>query len=136
MKLKDIVVKKGDILYYKNGQICLVNSTEMQLDINTCNSIIKVLRPVKYETIYEAPKEKMPILNKVEKEYLENLIRPFKDKVKYILLNTVGYDWQTYILIDLGDEDIELPYFTLGTMYKGMEPDREYTLKELGLFEE
>ena len=31
------------------------------------------------------------------------------------------------------DEMISLPFFTAGTMYKGMENDKEYTLKELSL---
>ena len=30
-------------------------------------------------------------------------------------------------------EDINLPYFEAHTMYKNMEIDKEYTLKELGL---
>ena len=40
-----------------------------------------------------------------------------------------------YICIGLNDEAISLPYFKKGTMYKGMELYKEYTLKELGLGE-
>lgn len=136
-ELKDIVLKIGDIVYFDDGDRYI---TSFGLDNNTLDGlaktgdyrVIKIERPVKYKTIYEAPKQ---ILDKEEKEYLENVIRPFRDRVKFIMLTSLGYDWQTYIKIDLDEEDIELPYFTLDTMYKGMELNKEYTLKELGLFE-
>lgn len=75
-----------------------------------------------------------PTLDKKEKEYLENLLRPFKDRVVYIhKTDRVGGEW---IAIFLEDNDlISLPCFKEGTMYKGMKLDKQYTLKELGLFE-
>lgn len=33
----------------------------------------------------------------------------------------------------LNFENLNLPYFEIGTMYKGMETVRSYTLEELGL---
>ena len=75
-----------------------------------------------------------PILDKVEKRYLENLLRPFKDRVKYVekIRNQKEY---LYICLDKDDDCIALPYFKENTMYKGMEARKHYTLKELGLFE-
>lgn len=75
------------------------------------------------------------ILDDDEKRYLEGVIRPFKDKVMYITKRSVISDSTIeYISIQLaGDEYIWLPRFKKGTMYKGMEPDRRYTLEELGL---
>lgn len=83
---------------------------------------------------YEAP-----ILDDVEKQYLSNIITPFGDRVKYIYL-TALLDGYVYIVICVksirrktGSEVINLPLFEKGTMYKGMEVDKHYTLKELGL---
>lgn len=79
-----------------------------------------------------------PILDKVEKRYLENLLSPFKDKVVYVNKTESLDKQEEYLNICLDEEDddcIDLPYFKKNTMYKGMELDKEYTLKELGLFE-
>lgn len=75
-----------------------------------------------------------PILDDVEKRYLEGVLRPFKDKVNFIEKqnNNIGY----YIVIDLEEDTFYLPYFEKDTMYKGMELKKEYTLQELGLFED
>ncbi len=92
--------------------------------------ILKIERP-KYEVI----EEKKELLDKREKEYLWNIIKPFKDKVKYIVKNS--YDSrEEFIIIDMNGEDetdITLPNFKKYTMYKGMKTNRFYTLKELGL---
>lgn len=80
--------------------------------------------------------EKKEILDKAEKEYLENLLRPFRNKVE-----TIGkcvYDIDTeYLTIYMknGRDTFSLPDFKENTMYKGMEQGKYYTLKELGLFE-
>ena len=78
-----------------------------------------------------------PILDKVEKRYLENLLRPFKNRVTYVTKRK-GLDKKLEYLNICVDKDdvIFLPYFEDDTMYKGMKPEKEYTLKELGLFEE
>lgn len=90
--------------------------------------IIKVERPAKYETVFERKEE---ILDKTEKRYLANIIRPFKDRVKWISKRSLSS--AEFILIGLDDESVSLPNFSEGTMYKGMEKGKEYTLKELGL---
>ena len=75
-------------------------------------------------------------MRKEEKKYLENVIRPFKDRVDSIvkLLDTLE---RQFIRIRCGSSLTDLPRFDSkkDTMYKGMELDKEYTLKELGLFE-
>ena len=77
-----------------------------------------------------------PILDEVEKRYLSAVIRPFKDYVWFIrkVNSEKNYGYQK-IVIDLIDdsEQIALPLFKEDTMYKGMEVDKEYTVKELGL---
>lgn len=73
------------------------------------------------------------ILDEAEKRYLKAVIRPFKNKVNHISKEEC-YDGDCYISIELdGEEDIKLPYFKKETMYNGMEEDKRYTLKELGL---
>lgn len=72
------------------------------------------------------------ILDEKEKEYLSAVIRPFKDRVDYIekVENILEY-----IAIELNNERLSFPFFDKGTMYKGMELNKKYTLKELGLDE-
>ena len=84
---------------------------------------------------------KEPVLDEEEKEYLSAVIKPFRDRVIYIkkidvYLGCNKYD--EYILGELGNKDdvvdtFALPYFTKGSMYKGMETNKKYTLEELGL---
>lgn len=84
------------------------------------------------------------ILDEKEKEYLLNIIKPFKKNVKYIAkVETKGQErikicYKDYL--DKSDADFihnhsffGLPTFKAGTMYRGMELDRQYTLEELCL---
>lgn len=83
------------------------------------------------------------ILSEKEKEYLKSIIRPFKDRVVSIEkgknINSDGTFYYIgiivkYIAIDRFSEAIYLPYFKPESkMYEGMELNKEYTLKELGL---
>lgn len=82
------------------------------------------------------------ILDRKEKEYLRNVIKPFKDRVKSIAKQN---DTDSYEYISIGvsypinkrngcDTDyIWLPSFERGVMYKNMEVDKKYTLEELRL---
>lgn len=73
------------------------------------------------------------ILDDVEKRYLTNIIKPFKNKVESISKQD-RFTSRTYIRIIIkGDSSICLPNFKNDTMYKGMVGNKEYTLKELGL---
>ena len=79
-----------------------------------------------------AEEYKEPVLDEVERKYLSDVIKPFVHRVSYIVkrLNGSGY----YIAIIVNNFDVmNLPYFTRNTMYKGMEVNRKYKLKELGL---
>ena len=91
--------------------------------------LAEVKRPTKYETIY---KREEPILDHKEKEYLGNLIRPFRDKVKFIVKSTNHANDYITILVKY-DDPIHLPSFKKDTMYKNMKVDERYTLEELGL---
>ncbi len=130
-------LKDGDKCTLKNGQVIFVdktsqygfNSIDAQLKyFNDDVSIVKVERPVKYETLFEREEE---ILDETEKRYLSNVIKPFRDKVKAI--EKVSYAREFIKIYIKEDELTILPYFEKGTMYKGMKENKEYTLKELGL---
>ena len=72
-----------------------------------------------------------PILDDTERAYLSAVIKPFRNRVKYI--KKIDYACEEYIHIQLNSEWTILPHFRKGTMYKGMEVGRKYTLEELGL---
>ena len=77
-----------------------------------------------------------PILDDAEREYLSAVIKPFRNKVKNIVkISGIGNSKEQYIRIVLGELDfMNFPNFNKNTgMYKGMEPDRLYSLEELGL---
>ena len=74
------------------------------------------------------------ILDDVEKEYLKNVIKPFRNRTTSIGKGGVLYEEKEFIYIETKeDADIILPYFKKNTMYKGMEAGKRYTLEELGL---
>lgn len=76
---------------------------------------------------------KEPILDKVEREYLADVIRPFRKEVA-IISKFNAIDGSQYIYVGMKDRrGGNLPTFPKGTMYKGMIEGRHYSLKELGL---
>lgn len=133
-------LKKGDKCTLKNGAVVFFghecnyrfNNLDEQLRY-ACNdnaSIVKVERPTHYKTVFERKEE---VLDTAEKRYLAGVIRPFRDKVKYIYKGQVWSNNNEFINIILKEDTLDLPYFKKGTMYKGMETGRNYTLEELGL---
>lgn len=82
---------------------------------------------------------KEPVLNEAEKAYLSAVIKPFKANVTGIckLSDDRGFYYiRIYAesrLSEIRAEVIDLPLFEIGTMYKGMETDKHYSLEELGL---
>lgn len=82
------------------------------------------------------------ILDKVERQYLSSVIKPFKKRAVFVRKDChKGLDGGRYeqIVIRVKSAmpdsfaDIELPFFKEGAMYKGMKIYKEYTMKELGL---
>lgn len=85
----------------------------------------------KYEIV------KKPILDDIEREYLSNVIKPFRDRVVSIIKYD-DYDRCEYIVIKYRNINgytgrMYFQAFEKGTMYQGMEVDKKYTLEELGL---
>lgn len=145
--IKDMKLKRGDIVYTVNKYGFEARGTILNewsgksiknFENNTERKILKIERP---QTIYEVKE----ILDKKEREYLSKVIEPFKNRVIHIEKNKIFYGNSEFINIVLyssvtydndtydNEENIPLPYFKKGTMYKGMEINKQYSLKELGL---
>lgn len=74
------------------------------------------------------------ILDEAERKYLSDVIRPFRNKIDTISKFITWDGSSQYIYISMKDNHIAtLPVFPKGTMYKGMEGGKHYSLKELGL---
>ena len=136
----------GTKVTFENEGI-LVKTTEKRLEsrLNVMNienlknlkddyygKIIKIEEPA-YTTVYESKAE---ILDEAEKRYLRGVIRPFRDRVKYIQKFTFSTGKAKITIKTEKDNDtwyVSSPLFEKDSMYKNMKPDKEYTLEELGL---
>ena len=88
----------------------------------------------KYEVV-KLSKQPSPILTEQERNYLSKVIKPFREKILHIsklsskdgesICIDIRYDWE--------EDSIMLPKFATGTLYKGMEIGKEYSVKDLGL---
>lgn len=99
---------------------------------------IQDLRPFEllaedWEVYEEQPKQ--PLLTDEEKAYLEVVLRPFKDRVEVIYKTSAHMKERLCFDCDFADSG-RLPFFDRNTMYKGMELDKNYTIEELGLFQD
>lgn len=132
-------LKDGDKCTLKNGQVVFVDKTsnygfssidEQLRYFNDDVSIVKVERPAQYETVFEREE----VLDETEKKYLTDVIRPFRKRIQFIQKKKEITEINPYIRIVCEDNDkLVFPYITDNSMYKGMETNKKYTLKELGL---
>lgn len=142
LKDGDIVTQRNGLkkmvfenkLYGSNHFVSLTYYTEDLKDANGDEEydIIKIERPGKYNTIFERKEE---ILDETEKKYLTDVIRPFKNKIETIEKTIkIGDSSLCYLIMLLKNNDMaNLPNFKKNSMYKGMEVNKKYSLKELGL---
>lgn len=113
--------------YYMDGT--RMNKAIQTIAFKHCGKVLRGTS-ITFRWLFEEYEE--PVLDNVERKYLSAVIKPFKGDVDYICkrLNHGGY----YIAIVSNGSDVtKLPYFPNNEMYKGMELDRRYKLKELGL---
>ena len=77
------------------------------------------------------------ILDEAEKKYLSNVIKPFRNKVKFIrTARWVDYDRYIEIIVNIDSGSAwqcSLPLFNEKSMYTGMEVEKCYSLEELGI---
>lgn len=124
----ETLVKDWADLFESSGNVKDISDLK-NLENKIEGKIIKIEEP-KYTTVYE----KTEILDKKEKRYLRNVIRPFRDRVRSIVKHeSIDYAGKSYIGIDLKDYYWVLPDFKSDEMYKNMKERKPYTLKELGL---
>ena len=119
---------------------CVFNRKEKICDIFIKHACIDTVKVHKNDTGIDTilkwldMKHKEQILDDVEKRYLSSVIRPFKDEIQSIEKSRNWANNSDRLYFNMKNRDIfYLPNFKLGTMYKGMEPDKEYALDELGL---
>ena len=111
-----------------------INPESIKADLKILNQIKKELEENDIKNYAKLKCEPAPVLDVVEKRYLKNVIRPFKDQCRYVKkYETAGTDYE-WIYINLSSNgSIALPGFSKGTMYKNMELEKRYTLEELGI---
>lgn len=146
-KLKDISLEEFKVWSIKN---CKQLSCEKCVFSKVCCDEFSRNCWVNNKDIYsdkflnqEIEIEIKDVLYEVEKKYLKSIIIPFKDRVVSIEkkknINSEGTFYYIgiivkHIAIDRFSEAIYFPYFKPESkMYEGMELNKEYTLKELGL---
>lgn len=104
--------------------------------------LLKVDNDALYQLMKEINEYNEPILTDSERDYLKAVIKPFKDRVNFIvkLCGSIRDNKIEYLMIYIDSllnyvdtEVISFPYFIKGSKYVNMEEDKKYTLKELGL---
>lgn len=124
-----VTFKNGECIIKYRNNIYGNDSHIMEYGAINKKNILKIEEP-QYNTIYELKPE---ILDKDDKRYIKSVIRPFRDKVKYITKRSRDLG-REFISITLNDNFIiNLPFFAKSTMYENMEVDKLYTLEDLNI---
>lgn len=124
-----ITFKNGDTII-KNDKKTYSNSYFTTYDNQIYKEIIAKIEEPEYKTVYE---NVFDVLDEKERKYLKDVIRPFRNRVKHITKRNV-FEGQEVITICIDDYyAVNLPLFEKGTMYIGMETDKNYTLEDLNV---
>ena len=130
LELEEEFLLKGSLHKYKfteDGLMCFLNWGTEWIPEDPNSLITGKCTIIKHK----------PILTDIEKEYLSNIIKPFRDSVVSISkCNCYGdcaYFIQIKVIQNKRPEYINLPYFEKGRMYRGMKTNKEYILEELDL---
>ena len=93
------------------------------------------LLKMKGEAVKLTLKIQEPILDDAERKYLGGVIKPFRNKIKYIQkIAYVDYTKNQYLRFCMKNEPSwTMPLFEPNTIYKGMELNKQYSLDELEL---
>lgn len=84
----------------------------------------------------------LKLLTSKEKNYLKNVLMPYKDRIIYIKKQTIGRNWAEIniklesIIAEKLYDMISLPVFEKDKYYKNLVNDKPYTKEELELFKE
>ena len=133
LELREEFKIKGLSARYRITNIGLQYNSEAEGVWYTSNKLLPALLQGEISII----KVEQPILDDIEKKYLGNIIKPFRDKIEWI--EKIDSPIQNYEYIKICYHDynytivLNFPDFKVGTMYRGMKIGKAYTLKELGI---
>lgn len=134
LELREEFKIKGLSARYRITNIGLQYYSETEKGWLTSNKLLPMLLQGEISII----KVEQPILNDIEKKYLSNIIKPFRNKVEWIK-KVRSFEQRNLEYIKISYQDtaqsviLSFPDFKVGTMYRGMKQDKSYTLKELGI---
>ena len=114
----------------KDGIYGMFKYFEYSCDWNPAYHLLTGILLGRYEII------KKPILDDIERKYLSNVIKPFRDKVTSVIKYESGiYEYIAirYRSIEKHIGTVHFPPFKKGTMYRGMDTNISYVPEELGL---
>lgn len=99
----------------------------------------RLFENTRYKCLKPAPKkEKSYPLDAGERKYLRAVLRPFKDNVDYVFVQKVSYPYNDkrslYVMLKSPRFVSQLPPFNEGSMYNGLEINKNYKLEDLGLW--
>lgn len=136
---------KDIYIYLKDDTIKSSHGADLKDYVDTLKfkDISDIILPFFSSVVYQDWEiYKGPILDDIEKKYLSNVIQPYKKYYNMKIRKEVFWCYGTYqrIVILLCHKTanhsiqcINLPFFKVNSMYKGMELDETYTLEDLGL---
>ena len=133
LELREEFKIKGLSARYRITNIGLQYNSETEGVWYTSNKLLPMLLQGEISII----KVEQSILDDIEKKYLGNIIKPFRDRIVWIKKIDSPIQNYEYIKICYQDRNyaivLDFPDFKVGTMYRGMQIGKAYTLKELGL---
>ena len=134
LELKEEFKIQGLSLRYRVFNTGLQYYSETEDSWVTSNKLL----PMLLQGEISITKVEQPILDDIEKKYLSNIIKPFRNKVEWIK-KVSSFEQRNLEYIKISYQNaaqsvvLNFPDFKVGTMYRGMKIGKSYTLKELGI---
>ena len=130
--LLDATDPKYKYIYRSKYGILYLNETDRKSNgtiFCVYNNLFKEIKPGENPVCF-----RKQILDDIEREYLKAVFRPFAKHIRYVIKDIGFLGTHENIYVNAGETDCMIfPDFRFGTMYKGMESRKRYTLKELGI---
>lgn len=117
----------------KEGKILGIDDVDIDKDGRSfsCYNVFFPDGANNFFTVHDLEEE--VILTAKEKEYLSNIIKPFRSRVENIEKFDCCFNMESIAIYIKDFVPINLPDFKKNTMYQNMKLDKMYTLEELGL---
>lgn len=133
--MKNIEKYKDEILKYAGYQhslMCLIYENIMKK--NDCTGCCSKCKRETIEWLTSEYEE--PILTEEEKVIIKNILKafePFGKKLSYIIKDRWNCDESCFLNFKYGNDSFGTLTFNSGKLFKGMEINKRYTLRGLGL---